>query len=272
MSDAVRWAGKGSGKSTIVEFIANKVFGEANSSIIQNAALDLFSRFSNAAIDRSIVICDEPEGLNALVQKLKYLVTSTKTRTERKGIDVTATPNHCNLIITTNDARVIRMEHRQRRYALFECDDLYVGNTAYFETLRAHMENPTVARSMYQYLMGIQNIETNFQATRPATAFFKEVMAESIPVIGAYLSARINGGLRDGDIINATDLKSYIGRLRADDSTIEDKGIKTLSTEIGKYKGLRAVVTNGCAFRVTSVEELRTGLQRTEEFNPTAAL
>ena len=248
------------------------MFGEANSSIIQNAALDLFSRFANASIDRSLVCVDEPEGLNALVQKLKYLVTSTKTRTERKGIDVTATPNHCNLIITTNDARVIRMEHRQRRYALFECSDIYVGNTAYFDALRLHMERPTVARSMYQYLMAMAPIEGNFQATRPQTAFYKEVMLESIPVIGMYLSARINGGLRDGDIVNCTDLKSYIGRLRADDSTIEDKSVKTLSTEIGKYKGLRAVVTNGCAFRVTSVEELRTGLQRTEEFNPTAAL
>jgi len=248
------------------------VFGEANSSIIQNAALDLFSRFANSAIDKSIIVVDEGEGLNALVQKLKYLVTSTKTRNERKGIDVTNTPNHCNLIITTNDARVIRMEHRQRRYALFECDDLYVGDTAYFDALRDHMEKPTVARSMYQYLMGIQNIETNFQSTRPITAFFKEVMAESIPAIGAYLSARINGGLRDGDIINSTEVKAYIGRLRADDSTIEDKGIKTLSTEIGKYKGLRAVMTNGAAFRVTTVEELRTGLQRSEEFNPTAAL
>ena len=215
---------------------------------------------------------DEAEGLNALVQTLKYLVTSTKTRTERKGIDVTNTPNHCNLIITTNDARVIRMEHRQRRYALFECDDLYVGNMAYFDALRAHMEGPTVARSMYQYLMGIQNIETNFQATRPCTAFFKEVMAESIPAIGTYLSARINGGMRDGDIVNAVEVKAYIGRLRADDSTIEDKGVKTLSTEISKYKGLRAIVTNGCAFRVTSVDELRTGLVRSEEFNPTAAL
>jgi hypothetical protein len=97
-------------------------------------------------------------------------------------------------------------------------------------------------------------------------------MTESIPAIGTYLSARINGGLRDGDIINSVDVKAYIGRLRADDSTIEDKGIKTLSTEIGKYKGLRAVMTNGAAFRVTTVEELRTGLQRSEEFNPAAAI
>ena len=164
------------------------------------------------------------------------------------------------------------MEHRQRRYALFECSDIYVGNTAYFDSLRAHMERPTVARSMYQYLMAMGPIESNFQATRPQTPYFKEVMLDSIPPIGMYLSARINGGLRDGDIVNSTDVKAYIGRLKADDTTIEDKGIKTLSTEISKYKGLRAVVTNGCAFRVTSVEELRTGLQRTEEYNPTAAL
>jgi hypothetical protein len=50
---------QGCGKSSIIEFIANKVFGDSNSSIIQNAALDLFSRFANAAIDKSLVVLDE---------------------------------------------------------------------------------------------------------------------------------------------------------------------------------------------------------------------
>jgi hypothetical protein len=210
--------------------------------------------------------------MNQLISKLKFLVTSTKTRNEKKGIDVKLSDNYSNLIITTNDSRVLRMEHRQRRYALFDCSDIYVGNTAYFDALRAHMERPSVARSMYQYLMAMAPIESNFQATRPQTPYYKEVMLDSVPPIGMYLSARINGGLRDGDIIHSTEVKSYIGRLRADDSTIEDKSVKTLSTEISKYKGLRAIVTNGSAFRVTTVDELRIGLQRTEEFHPTAAL
>ena len=257
----------------MIEFFANQVFGDANSSIIQNAALDLFSRFANAAIDRALICIDEPDaGLSQLISKLKFLVTSKKTRNEKKGIDVKLSENYSNLIITTNDSRVLRMEHRQRRYALVDCSDIYVGDTAYFDTLRAHMERPSVARSMYQYLMAMGPIEGNLQATRPRTAYYNEVMLDSIPPIGMYLSARINGGMRDGDIVNTVEVKAYIGRLKADDSTIEDKGVKTLSTEISKYKGLRAIVTNGCAFRVTSVDELRTGLVRSEEFNPTAAL
>ncbi len=140
---------QGCGKSTVTEFFANKVFGAANMSVIQNAALDLFSRFSNAAIDKSVVLLDEPENLNNLITKLKFMITSGVTRKELKGIDVTQTPNYSNLVITCNDRRILRMEHRQRRYALFECDDRYVGNTAYFNDLRAHLEKPSVARSMY---------------------------------------------------------------------------------------------------------------------------
>ena len=186
--------------------------------------------------------------------------------------DVTQTPNYSNLIITCNDRRILRMEHRQRRYALFECDDRYVGDTDYFDALRAHMAKPSVARSMYQYLMAMGPIETNFQSTRPVTAFFKTIMGESVPPIPTYLSARINTGLRDGDIINTTEVKAYIGRLRAEDPAVEDSGARHIASEIAKYKGLEEAVRGGSSFRVVSVADFKAHLTRAHDYVPTAAM
>ena len=82
---------QGCGKSTVTEFFATKVLGPENMSVIQNAALDLFSRFSNASIGKSVVLMDEPENLNALITKLKFMITSGMTRKEQKGV-VSAAP------------------------------------------------------------------------------------------------------------------------------------------------------------------------------------
>ncbi len=193
-------------------------------------------------------------------------------RSEKKGIDVTQSENYSNLVITCNDYRVLRMEHRQRRYALFDCSDRYVGNTAYFDALRAHMDKPSVARSFYQHLMSLGPIETNFQATRPQTAFFKSVMEDSIPPIGTYLSARINSGLRTGDLINTTEVKAFIGRLRADDPSVIEPGSRTLAKEIKNYKGLDEAVAGGAAFRVINVDALKAHLERTFEYSGAATL
>ena len=67
--------------------------------------------------------------------------------------------NYINLIITTNEDWPIKMDQSDRRYALFECSDVYKGNFEYFREFKKSVFTTEVGNHFFSYLLDYEQCD-----------------------------------------------------------------------------------------------------------------
>ena len=72
---------------------------------------------------------------------LKALITEATLTIEQKGIDAVQWHNRIHLIMTANAEWVVPASHDERRYAVFNVSEKYMGDENYFRKLHAEIEN-----------------------------------------------------------------------------------------------------------------------------------
>jgi len=195
----------GSGKSNIFEWFIEYIIGINNASKPGKIS-DVFSQFSPDAIDKLLILVDELN-LGDVVKdggadKLKNLITSKTLTYEQKGQMKTTRQNLINLIATSNNKVPTVINENDRRWTVYEANPQYIGNTDYFNNLYEELENEQSQRAFYQYLMNIDISHIkNFQAIRPRTKAYLQIVQRNLSAFDRYLSSFVN------DCINYDDLK-----------------------------------------------------------------
>ncbi len=185
---------QGCGKGILFDFFRTKILGENCSKQTSNPLADLFGGFASGLVNSVMVQIDEVTNLKDKKDSLKDLITSDKVRYEQKGKDCIVVQNLANMIFTSNNESTLSIAPDDRRFVLFKCSAVYMGNAAYFLTLANHLARPEVARAFFQFLKArdLSRYPYHFQSSRPKTQYYKAAQLASIPVLMRFLSAVIN--------------------------------------------------------------------------------
>ena len=194
---------QGCGKSTILEYFGEKILGEKYYAYIQSLD-DLTNKFSSLRCMKSFIIVDEIDtwsGDTKTANKLKSILTQTKTKLERKNKDAINIDDFSNYAFISNFKNFLRVEGKgDRRYLMQECDPKYTGNKKYFNQLNKDMgssplkgqltkeekiRSKLIAKHFFHFLM---NRDLHDYDTRdiPQTEILKEMKADATPVIVSY--------------------------------------------------------------------------------------
>lgn len=135
----------------------NHVTGTFNSACLNNKLINVLEEMS---IKSSFV---------ADFEKLKNYITEESLTTEGKNVDPGERPSYCNFIFLSNHKNVIKVEQKDKRYAMFECSEKYSGNTRYFNKLTDAIENPIVMahlRTYLHYKIELMHLQNNIPKTK----------------------------------------------------------------------------------------------------------
>lgn len=88
-------------------------------------------------------------------ETLKMLITDTSLKVNEKYEKRYDDNNYSKLVITTNNSKPIIIDHNDRRYACFKCNDKYAGNDEYFAPLIAGVNDVDQQRELFLYFANI---------------------------------------------------------------------------------------------------------------------
>ncbi len=145
----------GTGKSFIFdEFMAKYVVGENICALV--TGLDKITGHFNPILPGKQYVCIDETATMGSVQGLthkqfeimKSLVTANRILIEKKHVNALNVENTCSYICTSNNSQPVIVVDGDRRNAIFECADTYIGNHEYFDDL---IDNkfPTMGNAFY---------------------------------------------------------------------------------------------------------------------------
>ncbi len=123
---------------------------------------------------------------------LKGLVRAESHMVELKGVDAVAVPNHMRLILTTNNDWVVPADKEERAFAVFDVGDRRIRDSAYFSSLRSHMEGGGLA-GLLDYLMRVDLSRVNLRDV-PETRALYEQKVHSLGPIDSFIMERLRDG------------------------------------------------------------------------------
>lgn len=174
--------GKGTGKGTFCRWVKN-LFGHHGLHIFSSKLIS--GQFNAHLRDCVFLFADEAIAPNNKEAEgiLKGILTEPTIAIEGKGKDVVQAQNCLHIMMASNSEWVIPASHDERRFAMFDVSDKFVGNREWFAEIDNEMKNGG-AEALLWFL---QNLDLGKWHPR-----------ESIPNNTALNDQRINS-LMDGD-------------------------------------------------------------------------
>jgi hypothetical protein len=123
---------------------------------------------------------------------LKSRITTDTLMVNPKGIQEFKIDNHCDYIMTTNNANAVNIHDKSRRFLLVDTTSYYSRNSEVFNKFSNDMvENPKALRVIYEYLLkfDVKSIvpSGNFQNHIPETEIQKVVIQSNKDKIICFL-------------------------------------------------------------------------------------
>jgi hypothetical protein len=112
-------------------------------------------------------------------ERFKTLITDNKTVLERKGIDPESFENFTNYCGCSNNDYSVLIEEGDRRFPMFKCNEIYKGNTDYFDKLIDTCFNQEVGNIFYSYLISPTSFDLVDLNKIPETQIRKEAIEMS---------------------------------------------------------------------------------------------
>jgi hypothetical protein len=188
----------------VTEYFGEMILGSRYYSYIQNME-DLFNSFSGLRCFKCLIICDELDtwaGNRKDSNKLKSMLTQSKTKLEKKYKESIIVDDYANYVFLSNFKNFLNVEGKNdRRYLIQECGDKYKGNNEYFKELYRDMgRDPLngriskedkkkafiIGQHFFHFLM--QRDLNNFVITKiPQTKILKEMKTNSTPTIVSFV-------------------------------------------------------------------------------------
>ena len=195
---------QGSGKSLMVEYFGRTIIGDNHYAFFQTLD-DLTGRFSSERCFKSFIVCDELgtwSGDHGTANKLKSLITQTRTKLERKGIDPRTVEDCSNFVFLSNDKDIVKVEGKaDRRYCVVEASNHRLGDAVYFNALALDMglepEDSRLPEAQRQHAYSVgehffhfvlaQDVR-GFKPSRiPATGIRQRLQAAATPPLAAFV-------------------------------------------------------------------------------------
>ena len=172
---------QGAGKNIFWDWFGKHILGILYQYV--NNIDTIFSKFSKRFENCLLVILDEVQsGGSAFVlnNQLKSIITQEVQCIEPKGMESYLISDFRNYVFLSNNEHFLKVENSDRRYCLFECNNVYVGNHKYFNKLKDCIDNKDVILNFFHYL--IQYDLTGFQIRDfPMTTLRQNAMTLSSP-------------------------------------------------------------------------------------------
>ncbi len=135
--------------------IFKNTFGENYYTELESAK-QFFGSHSCIEKENPFVCVDEAKGKDNYenVDILKARITTDTLMVNPKRIQVFKIDDHCDYIMTTNNANAVNIHDKSRRFLLVETTSYYSRNSEFLNKVSNDIvENPKALRVMYEYSM-----------------------------------------------------------------------------------------------------------------------
>jgi hypothetical protein len=271
---AISWMGNhGVGKGVIPVWFRQRVLGEAITATTGDPENDLVGRFATKAVGKIFLQIDELKTMHAFSEKLKIIVTDEELRSEVKCQQAGHKTNYINLFFTSNNENTLPVEPGDRRFAIFQCNPIHMGDAEYFHNLRAHIAKPEVVRAYYEFLLGrdLSKYAKGFAAFRPETEYYVSMRDANIPPLARFLGAIINSGIY-GKTVDFIPVQKFFEMFK---DYVKKNGLEKLNQvtctigfgrEACAFEGVARTKTGGNRGYSIDIETLKACLIKTNRF------
>jgi hypothetical protein len=278
---------QGSGKSTIIEWFGIQIIGEKYYAYVQSLD-DLTCRFSSLRCMKSFIVVDEIDtwsGDRKTANKLKSILTQTKTKLEIKNKEAVNIDDYANFTFISNYKNFLCIEGRNdRRYCIQEADSCKVGDKTYFNKLNIDLGNEPlnrrltkeekihsgkVAKTFFHFLM--KRDLTGFDTRNiPQTELLKHTKIACTPPLVNFIWKFIQEIIKT-DTLTITLSKLYIEYTEFCKKTDAEKRYTTPSTfsrrlhrEFNLFKKYIAHTSKGSVFKGYTLKECEDLIKKLE--------
>ena len=134
--------------------------------------------FNGDMANRLLFVLDEATNYPTQKQReeMKNLIANKTLRINEKFEKPYESTNYAKVVITTNNPRPVVIDHTDRRYGCFRCNNEYVGNDRYFAPLVAGQDDEEQQRELFLYFA---NIDVSGFVNRPPHTKWSEQLVSS---------------------------------------------------------------------------------------------
>lgn len=258
---------QGAGKSSVFEHVMKKVIGGEYFGHTCSPDKDLFSQFAPLTNSKIMVVVDDFNvgTIKVNSDQFKTFITGETVQYEAKGIMRCTLNNCCNFVIIHNKPDPVKLDSDDRRYAVLECSNKFYKNVEYFNQFRKYANEPCNIRAVYDYLMGIDISQTNFQAERPMTDIYKRVKSLSADKELLFIYHKVQKAATETIRIKSSDMfdeyQDWVVSCRFSDYKPKNK--YTLRPALDKIQGVN--IETGHAGTYTWIIECREVIKGIED-------
>ncbi len=155
---------QGSGKSMILEFLSEFVYGPHLSDLVDNFE-PILQRFNDILAGKMLISIDDTKNNDgrkfvADFNKFKPKITGNTTQIEAKGKSIVKVTNYNSFAICSNHDIPVKIEEGDRRYVVLDCSDELIKDQDYFTSIHADCFNQETGNLFYSYVRSkeFQNI------------------------------------------------------------------------------------------------------------------
>jgi hypothetical protein len=132
-----------------------------------------------------LIVCNEVANTQGTVKTgawdiMKSRITENMMAVRKFFKNTSEVPNYCNFFLCSNHIDCVPIEKGDRRYFCLEVSDKYVGNSEYFDNLRASFEHPDFYPTLLTYFLDLDTrlfVKEHFQ--RPPSTQLHEDMKDT---------------------------------------------------------------------------------------------
>ena len=194
---------EGVGKGTLNKII-EKIVGAFKYFETSSPELNVWGKFNSLMGSAYVVVINEFGKKNQVDAdgRIKNIITDTNMTIKGEGDKPFVIQSYHRFLGGTNDENPTATKKGDRRKWLIRCSDKLIKNRPYFNKMNAHINNPTVMRSFYDYLMSVECDDLR-ELDVPTTEYQKILQESNTNIIELFLTHITQGYKNEMDRINS---------------------------------------------------------------------
>ena len=165
-------SGEGAGKGSLLELLSN-MMGAGKVLVTTTPSRDVWGSFNGLMSNCFLVNLNEMSKKETADAegKIKGLITDTQLTINKKGIDPYLINSYNRFMGTTNSEDPVKTKKGDRRNNIIRSSDEKCGDKQYFKDLIAKFKDINVMRTIYDYLMSIEELDKFGELPVPETEY-----------------------------------------------------------------------------------------------------
>lgn len=179
---------EGAGKGSLIELIS-AMMGPGKTLMTTQPSRDVWGDFNALMCSAFFVNLNEMSAKETKdsIGKIKGLITDPQLTINKKGIDAFTIQSFHRFLGTTNSEDPWKVKKDDRRNLIIRSSDTLCGDKEYFSRLHHLFSDVTVKRTIYDYLMGIADMDKFGDLPIPKTQYQEDVKEANRSVIDRWV-------------------------------------------------------------------------------------